>query len=324
MKQKRLSLITSSQWQDYELLDCGNLRKFERFGPHRFIRPEPQAMWRPRTEAKDWQADGIFVPGKLGKGDQEEGEGGGWQLSEQLPESWQLSYQSLRFLARPTPFRHLGFFPEQAAHWDWCADAVRAFTAYHKRPPRILNLFAYSGLASLHAADAGAEVTHLDASKKAIAQAFENRNLCAMQNAPIRFITEDATSFVDRELRRKKLYDGIILDPPKYGRGPKGEFWRIENHLTPLLQKCHQLLSEDALLMVLTIYAIRASSLAAHYALADLFDGMGGSLESGELALQESPLAHEEPKSAESGAPKRLISQANFARWQSDLAMKGV
>ncbi len=324
MKQQRLSLVTNSHWQDYELLDSGNLHKFERFGPYQFIRPEPQAMWHPRTETKDWQADGIFVPGRLGKNDQEEGEGGGWQLSEQLPRSWQLRYQSLRFVAGPTPFRHLGFFPEQAAHWDWCADAVRAFTAYHNRPPRILNLFAYSGLASLHAADAGAEVTHLDASKKAVAQAFENRDLCGMQRAPIRFITDDATSFVDRELRRKKRYDGIILDPPKYGRGPKGEFWRIENHLTPLLQKCRQLLSEDALLMVLTIYAIRASSLAAHYALADLFDEMGGSLESGELALQESPLANEESKSAEVLAPKRLISQANFARWQSDLAMKGV
>ena len=143
-----------------------------------------------------------------------------------------------------------------------------------------------------------------------------------MHHAPIRFITDDVTSFVDRELRRDKRYDGIILDPPKYGRGPKGEFWRIENHLTPLLQKCLQLLSEDALLMVLTIYAIRASSLAAHYALADLFDGMGGSLESGELVLHETPLAHQNPKSAECGPPKRLISQANFARWHSNLAMK--
>ena len=322
MKQQRLSLVTSSHWQDYELLDSGNLRKFERFGPHTFIRPEPQAMWHPRMDIRDWQADGVFVPGTLGKNDQEEGEGGGWQLSDQLPASWQLSYQALRFLARPTPFRHLGFFPEQAAHWDWCANAVRAFTAHHNRPPRILNLFAYSGLASLHAANAGAEVTHLDASKKAVAQAFENRDLCAMQHAPIRFIIDDAISFVDRELRRKKRYDGIILDPPKYGRGPKGEFWRIENHLTPLLQKCRQLLSKDALLMVLTIYAIRASSLAAHYALADLFNGMGGSLESGELALHESPVAHETPESAEGRAPKRFISQANFARWQSNLAMK--
>ena len=302
MKQQRLSLITSSHWQDYELLDSGNLRKFERFGPYKFIRPEPQAIWHPRTEAKDWQADGIFVPGKPEKMIKKKVRKAAGNYQNNCQTSWQLSYQSLRFLARPTPFRHLGFFPEQAAHWDWCADAVKAFTAYHNRPPRILNLFAYSGLASLHAADAGAEVTHLDASKKAVAQAFENRDLCAMQHAPIRFITDDATSFVDRELRREKRYDGIILDPPKYGRGPKGEFWRIENHLTPLLQKCLQLLSEDALFMVLTIYAIRASSLAAHYALADLFDGMGGSLESGELALEETPFAHEETKSAEGGS----------------------
>ena len=167
-----------------------------------------------------------------------------------------------------------------------------------------------SGLASLHAADAGAEVTHLDASKKAVAQAFQNRDLCAMQHAPIRFITDDANSFVDRELRRKKRYDGIILDPPKYGRGPKGEFWRIEDDLTPLLQKCRQLLSEDALFMVLTIYAIRASSLAAHYALADLFENQGGCLESGELAIQEVSL-----KTGETDL-LRHVAQANFARWQ--------
>ncbi len=322
MKQQCLKLITSSNWQDYELLDSGNLRKFERFGPYRFIRPEPQAMWHPHLDAKDWQADGIFVPGKPVKNDREDGAGGGWQLSKQLPASWQLRYQSLRFLARPTPFRHLGFFPEQAAHWDWCAAAIEAFTAYHNRPPQILNLFAYSGLASLHAAAAGAKVTHLDASKKAVVQAFENRDLCMMQHAPIRFITDDATSFVDRELRRKKRYDGIILDPPKYGRGPKGEFWRIEDHLSPLLQKCRQLLSKDALLMVLTIYAIRASSLAAHYAFVDLFDGMGGSLESGELALQQSRLTHKDLKHAEDRAPRRFVSQANFARWQSTLATK--
>jgi 23S rRNA (cytosine1962-C5)-methyltransferase len=177
-----------------------------------------------------------------------------------------------------------------------------------------LNLFAYSGLASLHAAAAGAEVTHLDASKKAVAQAFENRDLCGMQSSPIRFITDDATGFVDRELRRQKSYDGIILDPPKYGRGPKGEFWRIEDDLTPLLQKCRQLLSEEALFMVLTIYAIRASSLAAHYALADLFDNQGGCLESGELAIQEAPL-----KSGKTDL-SRYVAQANFARWCSDIA----
>lgn len=322
MKQRLLSLVTSLDWQDYELLDSGNLKKFERFGPYRFIRPEPQAMWQPRLGAKDWQADGVFVPGKLDKNDLVDAEGGGWQLSKQLPASWELGYQALRFSVRPTPFRHLGFFPEQAAHWDWCACAIKAFITYHNRSPKILNLFAYSGLASLHAAAAGAKVTHLDASKKAVAQAFENRNLCGMEDAPIRFITDDATSFVDRELRRQKRYDGIILDPPKYGRGPKGEVWRIEEHLVPLLKKCRQLLSNDPILMVLNIYAIRASSLAAHYALAGLFDGMGGTVESGELALQESSLAHKARKSKEAEGSKRFVTQANFARWQSDLATK--
>ncbi len=314
MEQQKLSLITSPNWLDYALLDSGNLRKFERFGPYRFIRPEPLAMWQPRLDEAAWVADGVFVPGK---NDQEDGEGGGWQLSETLPPSWQLGYQSLRFLARPTPFRHLGFFPEQAAHWDWCADAIRTFIQTYKRPPRILNLFAYSGLASLHAAAAGAEVTHLDASKKAIAQAFENRDLCGMQDAPIRFITDDATRFVERELRRDKTYDGIILDPPKYGRGPKGEFWRIEDDLTPLLQKCRQLLSGDALFMVLTIYAIRASSLAAHYALADLVADMGGSLTSGELAVQESPLETGVTGALNAEMQARYVAQANFARWCS-------
>ncbi len=312
MQQKRLALITSVHWEDYELLDSGNLLKLERFGPYRFIRPEPQAMWKPRLDNKDWNADGIFTPSK---NERDEGEVGGWQLSKQVPQSWQLGYQSLRFWGRPTPFRHLGFFPEQAAHWDWCADAIKAFIAKYNRPPRILNLFAYSGLASLHAAAAGAEITHLDASKKAVSQAFENRDLCGMQEAQIRFITDDATSFVDRELRRQKHYDGIILDPPKYGRGPKGEFWRIEDHLSPLLWKCRQLLSDNALFMVLTIYAIRASSLAAHYALADLFDGVDGELESGELTLQESPLKSGHQK------PARFVSQANFARWRSDVAI---
>jgi 23S rRNA (cytosine1962-C5)-methyltransferase len=282
MKHQRLSLLTSPGWVDYELLDSGNLRKLERFGPFRFVRPEPQAMWQPRLAETKWRADGVFIPGKDSADDSDSGR---WQLADALPPQWEMHYQSLWFHARPTPFRHLGFFPEQAAHWDWCAAAISRFTQKHGRAPRVLNLFAYSGLASLHAAAAGAEVTHLDASKKAVAQAFENRDLSSMQTAPIRFITDDASAFVEREIRRQRRYDGIILDPPKYGRGPKGEFWRIEEHLIPLLGKCRQLLSEDALFLLLTIYAIRASSLSAHYALADAMAGLGGHLESGELAL---------------------------------------
>ena len=295
-------LLFADDWQDYALLDSGNGQKLERFGSFTFVRPEPQAMWAPRRRETDWQAaDGRFVASQ-GRGDDDE-EAGGWTLSETLPSQWQVGYDGLRFLARPTPFRHLGFFPEQAPHWNWCASLIDGFIAWHGRAPRILNLFAYSGVASLHAARAGAEVAHVDASRKAIAQAFENRDEAGLEAAPIRFITEDAGRFVEREIRRGRTYDGILLDPPKYGRGPKGERWQIEADLMPLLRGCRDLMSETPLFLLLTIYAIRASSQAAHYALADMMAGAGGSVSSGELV------------SVEAGDNPRVVSQANFARW---------
>ena len=301
ISQPQPRLLAAADWADYELLDSGNGLKLERFGRYSFVRPEPQAMWAPRLGADAWNADGRFVPGQ-GRAEDDE-EGGGWTLSPDLPEAWQVGYDGLRFLARPTPFRHLGFFPEQAPHWRWCAARIAGFAARHGRRPRVLNLFAYSGIASLHAAQAGAEVTHVDASKKAIAQAFENRDTAGMQDAPIRFITEDATRFVEREIRRGRSYDGIILDPPKYGRGPKGERWRIETDLVPLLDGCRQILSDTPRFLLLTIYAIRASSQAAHYALSDVMAGAGGTVSSGELVSVE---AQPEP---------RVIAQANYARW---------
>lgn len=294
-------LLCASDWADYELIDSGDGLKLERFGRYRFVRPEPQAMWSPRLDSPAWEADGRFVPGQ-GRAEDDE-EGGGWTLSPDLPSEWQVGYDGLRFLARPTPFRHLGFFPEQAPHWKWCAARTDGFEERHGRKARVLNLFAYSGIASLHAAKAGAEVTHVDASKKAIAQAFENRDIAGMQDAPVRFITEDAARFVEREIRRGRRYDGIILDPPKYGRGPKGERWRIETDLVPLLNGCRQILSDTPCFLLLTIYAIRASSQAAHYALAGSLEGAGGSVSSGELV------------SVESQPDPRVIAQANYARW---------
>ena len=305
--QQNPQLLCADQWHDYALLDSGNLQKLERFGPYCFVRPEPQAMWEPRLDARHWKADGTFLPSQNNRGgDGDESEGGGWQLREGLPTQWEISYQSLRFKARPTPFRHLGFFPEQACHWDWCAAKISGANGRAEKP-RILNLFGYSGVASLHAATAGAEVTHVDASKKAITHAFENRDAAGLQDAPIRFITDDAMRFVEREIRRNRRYDGIIMDPPKYGRGPKGEVWRIEQDLVPLLAKCRELLSDNPLFMVLTIYAIRASSQAAHYAMREIMSDsatIGGIVTSGELMLAE---AQENP---------RQISQANFARWE--------
>ena len=299
-----LTLLTSADWHDYELLDSGDLKKLERFGKFRFIRPEPQAMWQPRLDAGAWVADGVFQPDK---NDPKNNVSGGWNLSKNVPDCWQMQYQKLRFLARPTPFRHLGFFPEQAAHWNWCAEKIHKFQQRHNRRPRILNLFAYSGLASLHAASAGAEVTHVDASKKAIAQAFENRDICGLEDSPIRYITDDASGFVAREIRRQRAYDGIIMDPPKYGRGPSGETWRIEEGLRPLLGQAANLLSSDALFLVLTIYAIRTSSVAAHFALLDALKDRPGFIETGELAIEEAALPGRDTR--------RFVSQANFARW---------
>ncbi len=277
-------------WDNYHLLDSGNGRKLEQVGPYRFIRPEMQALWSPALDDSEWQmADGEFVSSAALKDDSDsEGGGGGkWRLSPHLPEQWPIHYENLTFYAMPTPFRHLGFFPEQSAHWQWCAGRVKAFIKTHGRPPKILNLFGYTGVASLHAAANGAEVTHVDSSKKAITQAFANRDLAGLEDAPIRFITEDARSFIKRELRRERYYDGVILDPPKYGRGIKGEVWRMEDDIAPLLHDIHNVLSADASFVVLTSYAIRSSFLSLHGLMDQVFNE-GGSISSGELAAQES------------------------------------
>jgi 23S rRNA (cytosine1962-C5)-methyltransferase len=286
-------------WTDYELLDSGGGEKLERFGPYLFIRPEAQAHWPRFLEASVWQsAHGRFVASS-----EDSAKGGRWQLQKTLPERWEIGFDGLRFTALPTAFRHLGFFPEQSVHWRWCAGQIAEFVARQGRPPQLLNLFAYSGVASLHAAASGAEVTHLDASKKAVSMAFDNRNLSGLQEAPIRFITDDAMGFLQREARRGRQYDAIILDPPKYGRGPKGEVWQLERDLHPLLQACRALLSDSPLFVVATLYAVRLSALAAHAALAAGMEGVSGQTESGEIAIVENRPAG------------RAIGQALFARW---------
>ena len=291
-------------WATYALIDSGNGRKLEAFGPYRFIRPEAQALWKPFLKESEWAlADGIFAPERIDNHEETQEGRGRWQLSPALPESWEMSYDTMRFKAMPTPFRHLGFFPEQSPHWLWTAEKIAAFRLRYDRPPRLLNLFAYSGLASLHAAQAGAEIIHLDASKKAVAQAFENRDFSDMGSAPIRFITDDASRFVEREIRRGHHYDGIMLDPPKYGRGPKGEIWRLEDHLPSLLTGCRTLLSDTPLLFIATLYAIRASTSAVQSAIYDVLNGIGGSLQAGELAIREN-----RPHG-------RCIGQALYVRW---------
>ncbi|MER0239784.1 class I SAM-dependent methyltransferase [Fulvimarina sp. MAC8] len=288
-------ILTVAPTDDYSLLDSGAGEKLERYGPLTIRRPENQAIWPRRQSEADWdRADAIFT------GDTDEEGTGRWRFTgEALGETWPLAYDGLAFHGRFTSFRHTGVFPEQAAHWAFVDETVRAA----KRPVRLLNLFGYTGLASLVAARAGAEVTHVDASKKAIGWARENQALAEMEDAPIRWICEDAVRYCEREVKRGNRYDAILLDPPKFGRGPKGEVWQILEDLPYLLGLVRMLLSEKALFAILTAYSIRSS----FYSLAELtreeFRGMGGRIEAGELLI------------AEDGADARLLSTSLFARW---------
>ena len=297
-------LLQTSQWSDYALLDSGDGDKLERFGPYIFSRPEPQAIWKKNLSSKVWNnTSGKFISSSSTDNDQIVGK---WSLEKNLPDKWEINFENLKFFATPTPFRHLGFFPDQSPHWLWAAEKIKLHQQLFskKTPPKILNLFGYSGVASLHAAANGATVTHIDASKKAINFAFENRNLSSFENLPVKFITEDAVKFVQREIRRNNKYDAIILDPPKYGRGPNGEKWELFKDLPFLLNLIPQILSKKPLFIILNSYAIRASYLSLHHALKDVMQGFTGSVQSGELCITE------EQKNP------RQISTAIFARWE--------
>ncbi len=304
MLQSKISQhLYPSGWQDYKLIDSGNGQKLEQFGSYRFVRPEVQALWTPRLNNGEWKsAEGHFI-----SSGQNSKNGGNWSLINTLPDRWPMKFEDIHFFAMPTPFRHLGFFPEQSVHWKWCAEKIKKFIKMNNRPPKILNLFAYSGIASLHAANAGAEVTHIDASRKAIQLAFDNRGLSKLDELPIRFIAEDAMQFVQREMRRGNSYDGIILDPPKYGRGPKGEIWQIHECLPQLLSGCRNLISDSPLFLVATIYAIRISVNSIHSAVANSFVSLGGEITSGEIAIIENASISEKPA--------RAIGQALYVRW---------
>lgn len=279
-------------WDSYRLLDCGAGRKWESFGPYSFIRPEPQAMWQPRLA--DWAAAGEFIPGS------DEDGGGRWQFSGRLPDAgWELAWNEVRFIARPTPFRHLQFFPDMAPVWDWMRGQLAGMDA-----AETLNLFGYTGLGTLALSRHG-RVTHVDASKKSVAQARENAALSGMTDRPIRWLTDDAAKFTAREVRRARRYDGIILDPPKFGRGPEGEVWRLEEHLPGLVADCARLLDKDSRFLFLTVYAVRMSSLAIAGLLHEALAHLPGRIEHGDLAVREE------------GEGGRLLPTAIFARWSN-------
>jgi len=281
-----LQTIIAEPWTDWGLIDCGNGQKLERYGPYRVVRPEPQAMWAPGQGY--WDPDATFVPGS-----DEEG-GGRWVQHRPVPRQWELSRGEVRFGASLTPFRHLGFFPDMAPQWDWMRE--RAEDA------DVLNLFGYTGVGSLLLSEAGARVVHVDASKKSVDQGKDNAKLSGLGDRPIRWIVDDASKFTAREVRRARRYDGILLDPPKFGRGPEGEVWRLEEDLAPLLADCRKLLDADSRFLVLTAYAVRMSALGIGELVKQTLNDLGGKVEMGEMTVREE-------------SRRLLLPTAIFARW---------
>ena len=293
-----LRVMTTAGFPGYALLDSGDGRKLERFGAVVVDRPEPQAMWRPLLEPGAWlRADASFKGG----GEEEDAEGGRWRRNKPVPEAWPVEVMGVTVLCRLTSFRHLGLFPEQLPHWEWMQGWLREC----RSPARVLNLFAYTGAASLIAAKAGAEATHVDASKKAMAWAKQNRTASKLDEAGVRWILEDARKFVARELRRGRTYHLILVDPPKFGRGPEGEVWEVFEHLPALLRDCAGLLAPERSALMLTSYAIRASALAMNNLVGECLAGRGGAIDGGELAVIE-----------QSGG--RLLPTSLYTRWTSD------
>jgi 23S rRNA (cytosine1962-C5)-methyltransferase len=281
-----LTTIVAEPWDYWGLIDCGNGAKFERYGKFKVVRPEPQAMWAPAAD--DWDPDATFVPGSDDEG------GGRWIQHRPVAKSWPLSRGAVRFDASLTPFRHLGFFPDMAPQWDWMRE--------RSDDADVLNLFGYTGVGTLQLSNAGARLVHVDASKKSVEQGKANAKLSAMEDRPIRWIVDDASKFTAREVRRERRYDGILLDPPKFGRGPEGEVWRLEENLAPLLADCRKLLDEKSRFLVLTVYAVRMSALAIGELVAQIFSDLGGTVEMGEMAVREE-------------ARGLLLPTAIFARW---------
>jgi 23S rRNA (cytosine1962-C5)-methyltransferase len=286
-----LTTLIAEPWPDWGLIDCGNGQKLERYGSVTVVRPEPQAMWAPASG--DWNPDATFVPGS-----DEEG-GGRWVQHRAVPRQWELSRANVRFAASLTPFRHLGFFPDMAPQWDW----MRAKILQGRSDcAEVLNLFGYTGVGTLLLSDAGARLVHVDASKKSVEQGKENARASGLDDRPIRWIVDDAGKFTAREVRRGRRYDGILLDPPKFGRGPTGEVWRLEENLAPLLSDCRKLLDEDSRFLVLTVYAVRMSALAIGELVKQILSELGGTVQMGEMAVREE-------------ARGLLLPTAIFARW---------
>lgn len=270
---KRITLTTPAS-EGYELLDSGREEKLERFGSVVLVRPDPQALWEKKFEEAQWAgANGVYV--REGK------EGGKW--TGNVPAEWQIQFGGLNFLIKPTSFKHTGLFPEQLSNWEWSTQLI----SQAGREVSVLNLFGYTGGATLAAAKAGAKVTHIDASKTAVAWAKQNAELSGLQDAPVRWITEDALTFVQREIKRGVKYDAIIMDPPAFGHGPAGELWKIEEDFLELMKLLPQLLSDKPLFVLINGYAAGYSPLAFAYNLEPFVQKFGGDIEYGDLEIEE-------------------------------------
>jgi 23S rRNA (cytosine1962-C5)-methyltransferase len=269
-----MQLLKTNGWQDYELLDSGNGQRLERFCQYVISKPDPQAIWKPSLSQSEWdKADAKYLEKD-------------WNQNN-LPTKWVLSYKEIKFYAKLTPFKHTGVFPEQVLNWEFITDKLILRQAQDKKEINVLNLFGYTGIASLVAAKAGAKVTHVDGSKPSITWARENQVLSELEDKPIRWLLDDAVEFTAREVRRGNVYDAIIMDPPVYGHGPNGETWDFNKSFPELLENCKQILAPNPLFVIINAYAISSSSLMLVNIMEDYLGLDGKKIEYGELALEQ-------------------------------------
>lgn len=294
--EQKLHIATITTSPDYELIDSGEGEKLERFGKVVLSRPDPQALWRKQMTEKEWTiADAYFS---------RDGKATSWTVRKPISDKWQINFADLNFIIKPTAFKHTGLFPEQANNWNWMREVLsNAKKTEPTREINVLNLFGYTGGATLSCAQAGAKVCHVDGSKSAITWARENAEASGLADAPIRWILEDARVFVEREIKRGKKYDAVIMDPPAFGHGANKEIWKIEEHFLDLLDLCAQLLSDKPIFFVVNGYASGYSAISYKNALAPIVEKRGGTIEVGELAIAESK-------------SQRLLPCGIFARWK--------
>jgi len=286
----KLIITITKPSKDYELIDSGDGEKLERFGLYTLRRPDPQALWQKNLDDKEWKkANAVFV---------REGDNAKWRMKDGIPKEWIIEMSDLKFLIKPTAFKHTGLFPENEPNWDWIKEKVKQA----KRPIKILNLFGYTGGATLAGLLAGAEITHIDSSKSAITWAKQNAEFSKLDGKSVRWIEEDARKFVQREIKRGNKYDAIIMDPPAFGHGANNELWKIEEDFTKLLDSCLEILSDNPLFVLVNGYSAGYSAIAYENSLSSFVTKYGGSIESGELTIEESKTS-------------RLLPAGIFSRW---------